>query len=872
MKILNKLIRKKSDMKNNNGSTLVFVIVACLFIGLLASLVLALSVAGYRMKVIDYQSRQNFYEGEEYSGKIYADLGMNSIGILGESYVDTMAKLTSGTITGKTELNDYMKQTYYKNIMLYLGLVKQDPLTDLNNIQLKTDLAQAELTFQPNDPDSGKLAKFQKVEEMLTKIIERDEIDLAGTVTSVDTDKKPELEIKGDIVCQPEGGSYFDEAGIETKYPMITINDVHIQYVDKTTKFESNYTFDVVIKYPDWTFTFANPANTDSDIDTFLDYVLISNKNIDFTPPLDSTVTVTGCVSSGNNAMVDASGNTENGINVNYCTVKFNPNPSNWYEKMNVVVSDNLVVKSSATNSAQVKFGAGKLWCNSIVLKKDATTADNSHFSQFTADKTELYIQDDLQLDGPESEVTVTDAYYYGFGTNTSDGGVAQNTSSAVIVNGAGSSVRLGTEANPMKALHIYGVGYVDLAGAGNYRTGESLAIKSNQDMYLVPNAYMGLGVTNPTRKDPLTTSVNLAQITQNIINGVGTTIGPYYAYSKGWLNATTPVTVKTYTKNSKTYYFYYLNFATPSGQSYYAESILSNDAITGVGQEDVRKQVKDRVRENTVDQNNNALEPIMKYYSNSNFSVGAFVNATGAADKANVELNAVKAEAVDISYASIYRKRYRLMKSILVDTAGDPSDTTRDQLDDYKGVPCQDLSVTTVGKRFNPATKDKYTSDVRDIDNLQLTRSVISNVINLSRLSQYAGMSHTQGNITGGDGSASATLAFVSGNKTITSFRGVMVVDGDVTIEGDVRGLIVATGKITVSGSGSLTSDPTLANALLTREQDSATAVDSKPISDVFYFYPTNIDLGTVDEQKLKTLDYSDVLYYDNWSRYERE
>ena len=48
---------------NNEGSTLVFVVVALMFLCLLAALVLALSVAGYRIKTVDYQSRQNFYEG-----------------------------------------------------------------------------------------------------------------------------------------------------------------------------------------------------------------------------------------------------------------------------------------------------------------------------------------------------------------------------------------------------------------------------------------------------------------------------------------------------------------------------------------------------------------------------------------------------------------------------------------------------------------------------------------------------------------------------------------------------------------------------------------------------------------------------------------
>jgi formylmethanofuran dehydrogenase subunit C len=108
-------------------------------------------------------------------------------------------------------------------------------------------------------------------------------------------------------------------------------------------------------------------------------------------------------------------------------------------------------------------------------------------------------------------------------------------------------------------------------------------------------------------------------------------------------------------------------------------------------------------------------------------------------------------------------------------------------------------------------------------------------------------------------------------GEADVTSYthKGVVVVNGDAVVKGSFTGLIIATGRITVSGSGELYSSPDVVEGVLTAEQSYVpTSSEVGPRSDVFRFYPCATSL-TAYGDSIDQLDYSDVIYYDNWRRY---
>lgn len=846
---------------NNEGSTLVFVVVALLFIGLLATLILALSVAGYRMKTVDYQSRQNFYEGEEYSGKIYADLGMNATGILGEAYVKLVGQLNTGNINGQTELNDMLKETYYKNMMLYLKLTTKDtPATTYAT----------EYTLSKSDTNQKTI--IEGVETYLQNVIDRpgkyyDETGALVTSTP-DPDKVPKVVINGDIVCNPQGGTSDDGK----KYPTIVMNDVHLSYVDKEKGYESNYTFDIVIRYPEWDFTYSNPINASTDVDTFLDYVFISNGALVFDSGYGSKAVVNGGVATGTNTVAASNDTDESkGIYIKNSNVEFNENTSNWYDKLSVVATDNIYIVSSAGSNSAMTINGGQLWCNSIILDREPTISytDTNGSRYSSSNGTKMYIQDDLQLDGENSTVNINGGSYFGYSSITSDqDDAAYNSSSAIMINGNNSSVNI----TNLDQFFLYGLAYLNLKNKGtSYRTGESLTVRSNQDLYLVPDELLPDDIAvNPTSK--AMNADQKALVAANLWN-------EDKFFGAKWLVANDPSTSddypfieKVYEINNKEYTFYYLRFSTPMAQSTYVQHVL-----TSTDNNVIRQNIKTRVLENLADVNPNGGDILsLSMNGGSGFSVGALVyGIKGGATEgsiANVE-TAQLGDLVSVNtYGVSYRNQFRLMKSLLISV--DQSKHSNNIMG-FNDLYCNDLKDLTgdIGKKKKFPERFGSLGETRDVDNLALQRSMVANFIDTARLNMYV---NNAGSNEGGArvltlNTSHGTIKYVVGDYTVGNFTGVMVVDGNVKVNGNVNGLIISTKKITVTSSGTYQSNPGLVNSIMMWEQEESnhTAEGDYARSDVFYFYPV-VDSKPLDTKTINQLQYSDVVFYDNWRRYE--
>lgn len=114
---------------------------------------------------------------------------------------------------------------------------------------------------------------------------------------------------------------------------------------------------------------------------------------------------------------------------------------------------------------------------------------------------------DDLSLNGDNCNITIK-GKYLGFGSNnalTSNPSGKASTSSAIIVNGRNCTLDM-TDIN---YLLLAGKAYVKLTEDSSYVTGDSMGLKGNQEIYLVPLGYLKksaedsdrIYVTNPTSK-----------------------------------------------------------------------------------------------------------------------------------------------------------------------------------------------------------------------------------------------------------------------------------------------------------------------------------------------------------------------------------
>lgn len=74
---MKKLISKIRQQLKNTGSSIVLVIVALAFVGILAGALLTAVASVYRLKAYDYNAQSNFYYLEQAMDEIYAGVGRN---------------------------------------------------------------------------------------------------------------------------------------------------------------------------------------------------------------------------------------------------------------------------------------------------------------------------------------------------------------------------------------------------------------------------------------------------------------------------------------------------------------------------------------------------------------------------------------------------------------------------------------------------------------------------------------------------------------------------------------------------------------------------------------------------------------------------
>ena len=121
---MKKLIEKLKKFKNNYGSGLILVVVALGFIGILAGALLTAVGYVYRLKLYDYNARDNFYYVEQAMNEVYASIGNQTVECMQEAYqytVDNMTyydveKGTDGAYTTKTnaEANADFRNTFMR--------------------------------------------------------------------------------------------------------------------------------------------------------------------------------------------------------------------------------------------------------------------------------------------------------------------------------------------------------------------------------------------------------------------------------------------------------------------------------------------------------------------------------------------------------------------------------------------------------------------------------------------------------------------------------------------------------------------------------------------------------------------------------------
>ncbi|MEL4106309.1 hypothetical protein AAFA46_05635 [Oscillospiraceae bacterium WX1] len=156
-------------------------------------------------------------------------------------------------------------------------------------------------------------------------------------------------------------------------------------------------------------------------------------------------------------------------------------NTSNNGNTLNIRNASNFVCAGTVAirNSAAVNFNVNSsLWARDIDLDTGGIIRSYGN----------AYIANDLNLHGDGTEAILS-GRYYGYGGSSSD----PDESSAIVINGKHTLLDM----SALSVLTLAGHSFVDYS-SDNVLMGQSISVKSDQLVYLVPAACLTAGITNP--------------------------------------------------------------------------------------------------------------------------------------------------------------------------------------------------------------------------------------------------------------------------------------------------------------------------------------------------------------------------------------
>ena len=275
---MKKLINKIKKSLHNTGSSLILVIVALSFIGILTGALLTAVGYVYRQKLYDYNARSNFYYLDQAMDEIYSGIGSLTMNDLMEAYQKTREEIIYFDPAKKT----------------YVNMSEADANQKFKDNFAK-ELAQ-DVSFKKNIA-TGKFDKLIDVIEnsITNSTIELIDDDLAVKyVYLITDDSHNQKAIYKDVITSSDDSS---------KLAKIVIQNVKLRrtakYERSTAKgsFQQTISTDIEITRPDFDISFNN--NT-VDINDLFDYCLIADSGVDFDRISSDILTISGNVYAAN--------------------------------------------------------------------------------------------------------------------------------------------------------------------------------------------------------------------------------------------------------------------------------------------------------------------------------------------------------------------------------------------------------------------------------------------------------------------------------------------------------------------------------------------------------------------------------------------
>lgn len=832
--------------KNNSGSTIVIVLLMTSFVLILSTLITTTTMINLRMKMASSQSTKSFYTAEEAVDEVRAALGVISVECFNTAYEEELTKLYStnstGTVINNKEANKQMRQKYTKEL--------------LNKMQLFNGVPNADdkIDFYLGRPAGSSTIASWTADD--TKVDEK------TIYTSFISTLNNYIEDNTKLSVEKVTKITFDVSGVDPLYSYsVGFYDCVVKYLDKSGNY-SYITFNGAVGMPDIEIDFKN----DDKVGTlcFADYSLVGNGGIIL--PKNASATVSGSAYAGTGASTKGTALTiDEGANLTMGGGYF-------------VCGGNIESK----NSSKLTVNSTSLWAKNINVADGVTI--NSSGASFN-------LQDDLTVDGETSNVNVNGSFF-GFGYE--EGNLAKqrpNYSSAIIVNGLNSHVTFGT----LGHLYVAGRAYIKFSDDRAYATGESSAVNINQEIYMIPAKLLTNGSKNPSAlNDSSASGVTFTcDINENNFFAYDLLAAQKYESRNAYFDTNgnlvdestldTDSTTKLITDaniraNSKTYY--YFKFKDDYARNQYANLILddakfasyingrvSSLGLSGTSEYNYRDDAE-KLRKQII-----AAKESFKGLTTSSITgvtistPGTFSQITGSSG------STLSAEEQKIKSMSIDRAlRYDVLNKILANPL---------KSDDESGWYTSRADLQNDLSSRNPA---KYNSI--NLSNYTLG-DVFGNIVNEEGLEELlrsgTGPTYSYPKFT--DGSNYAVYMLNSSDpsetlkiSTVGFTSGLVVCTGNVDVDTNFSGVILAKGKVTIYNGCTVSNGYTEASFktaieswMSAAKEENGTMRNGYDIGHIFRFYnsKTTTTKGALTVDKMT---YRDMVRIEQWRKYEEE
>ncbi|MCR5503107.1 MAG: hypothetical protein K6F53_08865 [Lachnospiraceae bacterium] len=862
--------------QKDKGSGLITTLVGVSFILILAAIIMTVSFANVQMKQISYRNRKNFYENETGLNDIYSGMGRDVTKRLTEAYSEILSQINTEDPDADPlradEQNKYYARfagRFHKKLdLLFAGRALSD---------LHTEISPTENT------------------DVYTNVMGL----LGGYITDASNTKV--LDVKA-IDKDAEGVAL-------TKY---VLEDVTIDYIENrdggadpdanANRFRSVVTTDIVIEVP-YIFFF-------NDFSRVADFAMIANKGVYFR---GADYTIDGSVYAGiHEGVVSGSVVRDfSGFDASYNGYQYGALGDDFYDGMNlygstVTVRSGQVISKGDINLCESTLqtdpsassgssGAGiSVWAENIRTVEDANAVSgHSRFSYLSESpdpgrtksridmNADFYVADDLELSSEECEVILGGNYYgYNFnngGTVNYDtketdairakygGTVEHTTSSSIVVNANASRLDI----SRLNSLLLSGLASIDASdptvrfsdaskSVSEYKTGESLAARYNQMLYLAPERIMLS--QNPKINGP---TVLTADVLQNICPPKGTLLDPAEPLRDTWfgwdyVNETIPVKAVAVNLNGSTVVYYMLNFESETKKSEYLKFVMEADPASA----DDKVQQAAALRTGTVDP-----------------------RIAGMGLNGNIVIDAPSTSIVTNGYLSQGGTQANTNMGSAVTVA---------------------VSSRSMGDQYGNLVK--YLSP---LDTLSPEERAIATALTEDRLPAELFISYAASDYAGNplwSGVTSSCRSLRSGNVVIINnsaddpvglssvftpevqakvaadgiFHGIVIANGNISIDCSVDGLVISSGKILLTGGPhTLTANSALVNSIISEEQKNLVSISVTDTAYMqglasYYFQDTHsfvseaADTFIDTENRILSTNYTDYIYFRNWRKGE--